>query len=63
MDRRNTRFYTLQETADLVPVSRRVLRNEIEKNKLVARKIGGRYYIAEDDFIEYLNKVSTAEKE
>jgi excisionase family DNA binding protein len=49
-----TKFYTIQQCADLVDVSTRTVRRWIEKELLVAHNIGGLIRISEPDFQAFL---------
>lgn len=61
MKRRNTmernsgnRFFDLDQVQEFLPVSKTVLRREINRGHLRAYKIGGKFYIREPDIKTYL---------
>ena len=47
--------FTAQETAELLHVSERTIRNYIKSGRLKAQKIGGDWAISEDNIKAFLN--------
>lgn len=47
--------YTAQETADILGVSERTLREYIKSGRLVAQKIAGDWVISEDNIKAFIN--------
>ena len=47
--------YTAQETAELLGVSERTIREYIKSGRLVAQKIAGDWVISEDNIKAFLN--------
>lgn len=47
--------FTIEEIASKAHVSVQVLRREIKAGRLVAHKIGGRIFVFEDDWKQYLD--------
>ena len=52
------RFYTLDETADLLHMHTRTVRNRIRDGKLKATKPGRRILIAESDLLAYMESTA-----
>ena len=52
------RCIQLNEVAKMLCVSVPILRREIDRDKLAARKIGGRIYVLEPDLKAYMDKCS-----
>ena len=48
------RFFDLDQVQEFLPVSKTVLRREINRGHLRAYKIGGKFYIREPDLRVYL---------
>ena len=48
------RIYLLEQLTQMVPVSKAVLRREIKAGRLVAHKLGGRIYVFDADWEQYL---------
>lgn len=52
--------YTAKETAELLHVSERTIRNYIKRGNLKAQKVGGDWAITEENIKAFLNGVKTA---
>ena len=52
------RCIQLNEVAKMLCVSVPILRREIDRDKLAARKIGGRIYVLEPDLKAYMDRCS-----
>ena len=50
----NQKAYDVQETAGLLNITVATVRDYIKKGKLSARKVGTRYYIAEETLKSFL---------
>lgn len=49
------RFFDLDQLQEFLPVSKTVLRREINRGHLRARKIGGKFYVSDMDLKCYLD--------
>ena len=54
-------FYTLQEVAELLRVSKQTIRRRVQSGELKAHKTGGRYIFHREDIQAYLNATETKE--
>ena len=52
--------YTAKETAELLHVTERTIRNYIKRGTLKAQKVGGDWAITEENIKAFLNGVKTA---
>ena len=53
------KFYTVPEIAEILNVDPRTVRTLIQKNELIALKVGSEYRIDEADFQEFIRKNKT----
>lgn len=49
-----SQIYDLDRLQEMMPISKTVLRREINRGRLRAYKIGGKFYVTETDFKAYL---------
>lgn len=52
-------FYTVPEIAEILKVDPRTVRTLIQKNEIIALKVGSEYRIANEDFQEFIKKNKT----
>jgi excisionase family DNA binding protein len=52
--------FTIRQAAEVLEMSADFVRDQMEKKRLAYHKIGGRYYIAEDDLNEYIARSRVA---
>lgn len=55
------KMYDLEEISKKTGISVKSLRKWIRQGKLKAKKLGVKYYVSEDDLIEFLKKGSDKE--
>ena len=55
------KMYDLKELSEKIGISVVSLREWIKQGKLKAKKLGVKYYVSEDDLIEFLKKGSDKE--
>lgn len=48
------KFYSLQEVAEIVQVSRRSMYNYLKDGRLKANKVGGRWLVTEEQLKEFI---------
>jgi excisionase family DNA binding protein len=53
------KFYTVPEISEILNVDPRTVRTLIQKNELIALKVGAEYRIDEDDFQAFIRKNKT----
>ena len=52
----NIKLYSIKETSDILKITTRTLTTYIKEQKILARKIGGKWYISEKNLKEFLEK-------
>ncbi len=49
-----TKFYSLEEVAEIIQVSRRSMYNYIKDGRLKANKVGGRWIVSEEQLQNFI---------
>ena len=50
-----TPIYTLEDLEEKLKINKRTIREYIKRGEIQVAKIGRRYYVTEDDFMEFIN--------